>query len=123
MRSSTPRTPNSDGRVTHDKATRHLPPCTMLMPVHMNVMLILSTALLFHGATLTAMVTWIGIADNVTLVRVVRPALDICLPFQVVSLSATVPTRGYMSAFFNRYTERGIPRYLTDLADMERVAW
>jgi hypothetical protein len=42
----------------------------------------------------------------------VRPALDMSLDFHVGRLSATSSTRGCNSAFFNRWTESGTPKYL-----------
>jgi hypothetical protein len=76
----------------------------------MNRYLILSMAWLSHGDIATAIDTWIGMAERVTLVREVRPALDMSLAFQVGSQSATVWTKGWSSAFFNLWTDKGMTR-------------
>jgi hypothetical protein len=57
--------------------------------------------------------TWMGMADNIDLVREVRPALDINLAFYVGKRSTTKLTRGWSSTFFSfsLWIDNGIPRY------------
>jgi hypothetical protein len=48
-----------------------------------------------------------GMVESVTLVKVVRPALDISLAFHVGNRSATESTRGWRSVFFLLVNEQG----------------
>jgi hypothetical protein len=89
-------TPCSTGRVTLHHAARQGPPGALSDPVQMKPRLILSMALLSHGELATAMNTCVGIAESVTLVSEVRPALDISHAFQVGSRSAIKSTKGWL---------------------------
>jgi hypothetical protein len=78
----------------------------------MKAHLSLSMTQYIPGATLTTMETWMGIVESITLMRVVRPARDISLPFQDGSRSAAVSTKGCRSDMQSLWTDRGIPKYL-----------
>jgi hypothetical protein len=51
-------------------------------------------------------------AESMTLVSIVWPALDMSHAFQVERQSVTVSTRGYNSDFFNLWKDKGMPKYL-----------
>jgi hypothetical protein len=55
---------------------------------------------------------WIGMADKVTLVRVVCPALLMKLAFQDGRRSAMASTKGMRSVFLRVNNESGSQRYL-----------
>jgi hypothetical protein len=52
------------------------------VPIQMNDRQILSTACRIHGEITSAMEMWMGMAERVTLVRVVRTTLFMRLDFQ-----------------------------------------
>jgi hypothetical protein len=63
----------------------------------------------------------IGIADKVTLIKVISQALDINRPFKLGKRSVMTSTNGCRLAFHNLWMESGTPKYLQGkLAGMGR---
>jgi hypothetical protein len=100
VRSRTPSLPSAVGLVTLSHATVQRPPLADSVLVQMNDRRILSTACKIQGKTTTAIDMWMGMAQRVTLVRVVRPTLFMRLDFQESNRSATESTKGMRSFFF-----------------------
>jgi len=94
-------------------ATEQQPPFVVELPLQRNDRRNLSIHLMTQGEISIARAVWTGIAESLALISTARPALLIRDPFHVGRQLATLSTRGYRSAFFNREIARGMPRYLT----------
>jgi hypothetical protein len=111
--SGKPRPPSRIGCCTLLQATKHLPFCTISIPVHRNPFMIISRALCIHPGRPILIETYTSMAANVLLISANRLLWCMSCPFQAGSLSTTLSTMGCSVDLGNLCTDRGIPRYLT----------
>jgi hypothetical protein len=67
--------------------------------------------LITHGEIFTAIAVCIGMADNVLLIKIVRPAWFRRPAFHDGSLDATLSTKGCKTFLLNFCRPSGIPKY------------
>jgi hypothetical protein len=123
-----PNPTNCSGLCTRLQATKHLPPCTIAVPVHKNTFMIFFSVVCIHVGRLRLMKVYIGTAERVVLISVRCSLQFINRPFQTRSLLATLCTIGCSADFRTFFTNRGIPRYFnrksaTRQEKMEIARW
>jgi hypothetical protein len=83
--SGKPRPPSRIGCCTLLQATKHLPFCTISVPVHRNPFMILSRALCIHPGRPILIETYTGMPANVLLISANRLLRCLSCPFQAGS--------------------------------------